>query len=974
MACGKKEGRFSSICSDEMTCIISGCPTFETRKLGYFFERTGVLRDSRRAKNATLLAICSLKYRAPNAPTDGPNPTVRPWFLLAQSKKSTRWPDFLPARTTLSLSSHVILTKQLSFMSIQKHLRPLFTAALLLSFQFLFSQATITTRVLSGRVTDESNGEPIPYATVGSTLLNIGTSTDENGFYELKIKKKVSELRFASIGYDTQTIQIPRDSEKMTIDVSLKPLTGQIKEVVVRSGKYRNKNNPAVELIRHVVENRDKNRVEKFGTFKEEQYEKTLMGLSNLSEKYRDKRVMKSWKFALDNIDTTLMSGVGVTPVYIQENLMDFYSRRDPKAKKIRIKASKTVKFPMMDDGGIDLYLRQLYQEVDLYDNSVVVLTNDFVSPISNNAPLLYRYYPADTTIVDGVKIVRLEFFPRQKMDMLLQGDLYIALDSTYPVTRAVFTVNPKISLNWVKTLEMEQKFAKNAQGKWVLAEEEYRMDFGLSKKGMGLFGERIVSHRNSTIDGAVPDSIFNDQFELRKMLPGAEGKADTFWNNNRHVELTQVEAATYKNIDSIQGTPLFKKIQNVLFIAVVGHYRPTPGIEIGRINTFYAWNPVEGNRFKFGGRTRPELSKRMNFEGYVAYGTEDKTFKYGGGINFSTNKNRPYNAFPISTIRVNYQEDLRTPGQDATVFVQQGISSSFTRGTNDKFFFLKRLAIQWDKEFRNKFSFNVGYDRRDYTALGSLKFIPTDEVLMEGAPVISSKPFIQIRFAPGEEYYTTKNGWRQRIKFKSIWTARYGRGVKDFLGGQYDYDELMVNLFKFTRTPPFGYNYLYVEAGGVFGKVPYPLLTIHKANQSFGYKFQAYSMMNFMEFASDRYVAVNMEQAFYGFFLNKIPLIKRLKWRELATVKVLYGQLTERNTPKNGSGLLELPSRTDKNGVEVPLTYTFDQKKKPYVEASIGIGNIFHIVRVDFIRRFTYLNLPETSKYGVRFSAKLEF
>ncbi len=863
-----------------------------------------------------------------------------------------------------------MLTKHSTPMAIEKQTKSLLTALFVLLFQTLFAQTPITTRIISGKVTDASNGEPVPFATVGSTLLNIGANTDLNGLYEIKVKKRVTELRFASIGYDTQVVQVNFDSARMTINVALQPLTGQIKEVVVKSGRYRNKNNPAVELIRHVIDNRDRNRVEKFGTFHEEQYEKTLMGLSNLSEKYRDKRVLKSWKFALDNVDTTLMSGVGVTPVYLQESLSDFYSRREPKGKKTLVKAQKTVKFPMMDDGGIDLYLKQLYQEIDLYDNAVVILTNDFISPIANGAPLLYRYYPADTTIVQGSKIVRLQFFPRNKMDMLLQGDLYIALDSTYPVTRCVFTVNPKISLNWVKNMELEQKFSKTKEGKWVLSEEEYRMDFGFSKKGMGLFGERLVSHRNPSVDIKVPDSLFAEQFEQRKLLAGAEEKSDTFWNNNRHVALTQVEAATYKNIDSLQNTPLFKKVTDIIYIAVIGHYRPTPGIEIGRINTFYAWNPVEGNRFKFGGRTRPEFWRRGNFEGFVAYGTNDKKWKWGVGGVFSLDRRKPYNSFPQNIIRVNYQEDLRTPGTDPTVFVPTGIASSIVRGTNDKFFMMKRLAIQWEKEYRTKFSFLLGVDRREITPLGSLKFIPTDDKLVENAPVISTKPWIQLRYAPGEEFYTTKNGWRQRIRFNAIWTLRYGRGVDNFLGGQWKYDEVMFSLYKFTRTPPLGYNYLYVEGGGVNGRVPYPLLTIHKANQSFLYKYQYYSMMNFMEFASDRYVGVNMEQAFYGFFFNKIPLIRRLKWRELATVKVIYGQLSKTNKPEAGKGIYELPRYEDGRA----LTYTFDEKRTPYVEGSIGIGNIFHIIRVDFVRRFTYLNLPQTSKYGIRVSGKLEF
>jgi Family of unknown function (DUF5686)/CarboxypepD_reg-like domain len=847
-------------------------------------------------------------------------------------------------------------------------LRPLFWVAFLLFSKFISAQTTPTTRTIVGLITDAITKEPIPYATVGSTLFGVGTNADENGIYELKVKNKVTELRYSTIGYEAKTIQVPRDEIKITINVALSPVGAQLSEVVIKSGKYRNKNNPAVELIELVVKNRDKNRVEKFSSFHEEQYEKTMMGFSNFSEKTKNKRVLKSWKFALDNVDTTIMTGVGVTPVYLQENLQDFYSRKSPKARKILVRGQKTVKFPMMDDAGIDLYLRQLYQEVDLYDNNVTILTNDFLSPIANTAPLFYRYYPADTQIIEGSKVVRLQFFPRNKADMLLQGDLYIALDSTFPVVRCVFTVNPQINLNFVKTLEMEQTFQKTTEGKWVLEEEEYRMDFGVFKKGLGLFGERIVKHSNSELGVEIPDSIFNDQFELRRLLPNADNRDAAFWKTERPVQLSAAESKTYSNIDSLQKTSLFKNVTNTIFILVMGHYKPVPQFEIGRINTFFAFNGVEGSRFRFGGRTRPEFSKRIHFEGYAAYGLQDERWKYGVATKFNFNKGRSYTSFPQNLLRISYQEDLRTPGVEAVVFVPTDQSPSITRGKNDKFFFLKRFNIQWDREFRNRFSTTVGFERREMTPLGSLKFVPTDDILKEGAPIISSKPFFTIRYAPGEEYYTTKNGWRQRIKFKTIWQLKYAHSFKNLLGSQYEYDEIIGSVYKFTRTPPFGYNYCYLEGGGVFGKAPYPFLSVHRANQSFGLRFQAYSLMNFMEFVSDRYVALNMEQAFYGFFLNKIPLIKKLKWRELATVKVLYGGITNQNKPIEGAGLYKLPTYKDGR----PLTYTLE--KKPYIEASVGVGNIFHIFRVDFVRRFTYISNPATAKYGIRVATKIEF
>jgi hypothetical protein len=827
------------------------------------------------------------------------------------------------------------------------------------------------TRLVQGRVTDADTKEPVSYATVGAPGTNFSTRTDDDGRYTFRINRRVTELRFVCVGYNAVTVKVPdSDAESVTLDVVLSAQTQVLKEVVVKPKKYRNKNNPAVELIQLVVQNRDRNRVENFGSFQEEQYEKLMMGVSNLSEKSKNRRWLRSWKFALENADTTKLAGTGVIPAYLQENVQDFYSQRNPKRNKTVVKATQKVRFPLMDDDGIELYLRYLYQNVDLYDNYVVLLTDHFLSPIANNAPLFYRYYPADTLVENGSKIVRLQFFPRNKTDMLLQGELYVALDSTYPVVRAEFTVNPQVNLNWVKSIKCEQHFDKMPEsGKWILADETYDLDFGLGRRGAGIFGERYVSHRQPKLGHVIPDSIFEQGFEQRTVLETAERNDTAFWSQARHVQLNAVEAATYRNIDSLKNTRLFKNISNTLFIAVVGHWKPVDGIEIGRINTFYSFNSVEGDRFRFGGRTNPEFSKKVNLEGYVAYGLKDERWKFGIGANIAMGNKKQYNTFPYNLLRINYQQDLMTPGVvPIGTFAPTSLATSFTRGVNDRFFFHKKFVLQYEREFYTRFSYQVGFEHREFTPQGSLRFIPTDDQLITDAPVTAAKPYIQVRYAPGEQYYQTSNGWRQRVRFNYIAQLRYARGVSGILGSQYDFNEVTASVYKFSNLPPIGYNYFYFEAGGVFGKVPYPLLTVHRANQTFGYRFMAYNLMNFMEFVSDRYAAVNVEQSFYGFFTNKIPLVKRLKLREFATLKVLYGQVSDQNQPTVGSGLYQFPTYPD----GTPLTYTLD--KKPYVEASIGLGNIFKILRVDLVRRFTYLNHPNTAKYGIRVAAQMQF
>lgn len=821
--------------------------------------------------------------------------------------------------------------------------------------------------LLSGIVTDAVTKEPLAYATVSAPAKNIGTRTDDKGYFALPSATPIRELKVNYIGYKSQTIKVVYQDRRAELTVALEAEAQLLEEVIVRPKKYRNKDNPAVELIELVVKNRDLNRIENFSTFKEEQYEKIVMGVSNLSEKTKNRRILKSWKFALDNADTSKLKGVGIIPAYLQETIQHYYSKNDPKSDMKQIKAVQKVRFPLLDEEGLERYLRYLYQDVNIYDNYVVLLTDHFLSPIANNAPLFYRYYPVDTTEQSGSKIVRLQFFPRNKTDMLLQGELFVALDSTYPVTKIVFSVNPNINLNWVRSLEVEQVFHKMEQtGKWVVKEESIGLDFGLTKRSMGMYGERAISHKNPEMNVPLPDTAFRQQV----VSPTAFLKDAEFWGEHRHLALSPTEEATYKNIDSLQKTKLFVNTAKATLLLVAGYWKPVHGLELGPVGAVYAFSPVEGNRFRFGARTNPEFNKNVNLEGYVSYGLLDQRWKYGIGANISLSRNRSYNQFPYNMIRINYYEDVLQPGVIPWgTFIRTNLTTSFNRGTNDRFFLQKKFNIQYEKEFLNHFSFMAGFERKDVSPLGSLTFIPTeDNTLTEGAPVVTAKPFFQVRYAPGEEFYESKNGWRQRVRFNFIGTLRYSRGMSGFLGGQYSFDEVLVSAYKFSNIPPIGYNYLFVEAGGVFGKVPYPVLTVHRANQGYSYQFMRYNLMNFMEFASDRYVAVNMEHSFYGFFTNKIPLIKKLKLRELATIKVLYGQVSDQNNPEKSGNLYKFPVYPD----GTPLTYTLE--KKPYIEASIGIGNIFKVLRVELVRRMTYLDHPGVNQYGVRFAAKMQF
>lgn len=838
--------------------------------------------------------------------------------------------------------------------------------ALPLLLVLLYAPAQAQQTIVRGRVTDAETKEGVPYTAIGVPDLGIGTHSDEEGRFELRSDKPFAQIRVQALGYVAQMLRVSPRTEQ-TVDIVLAPEATNLKEVIVRpTGKYRNKNNPAVELIKLVVEHRDQNRVENLRTFREEQYEKVMLGLSNLPDKVRGRKALKSIRFVLDNADTTKLEGARVVPVFLQENIQDLCLRAEPKARKVFIKASQSVKFPdYLEQEGINKSLRYLNQDVNLYDNYVILLTDHFLSPISNVAPIFYRYYPMDTTEEYGTKIVRLAFFPRNKTDMLLQGELFIALDSTYPVVRASFGVNPEINLNWVRSLELQQEFQRLPSGKWVLANEDYRMDFGITRKGAGLFGQRLISHRSPEINPVLHDSLFQAAYADVVYLPGAESGDSVFWAGARHVELNAAEAATYENIDSLQRVPLFRKAAKALVIASVGYVDVGPHIQIGPISTFFAFNAVEGNRFRFGGRTSSDLSKRFNFDGYGAYGLQDDRFKFGGKFTYAL-RGSAYNQFPYNLVRVQYQQDLRIPGQDLMRTQSSGLLTSFVRGVNDKFVYYNRFSIEHEREFKNHFSYIAGFEKQEQTPAGVLTFSPIGGP-PEKEALTTSKLYMQLRYAPGEKFFQSA-AYRQMIDVKYVATLRYARGIDGFYGGQYNFHDLRASFYKFTNLPPIGYNYLYVEAGSIYGKVPFPLLNIHRANQTYIYQLYSYNLMNFMEFISDRYVAINMDHNFYGFFLNKIPLLRKLKLRESASLKLLYGSVSSTNSPTAGSGLFQFPTLPDGR----PISYTLESK--PYIEAGIGIGNIFKVLRVDLVRRFSYLDHPGVSKYGVRVMAQVFF
>lgn len=843
-----------------------------------------------------------------------------------------------------------------------------------ITFLFILLLGTVTAfgqTVISGTVTDANTKHTLPYVSVAFNNSTVGTSTNDQGRYVLRTSQlNLTQLKITFVGYKPALLTIV-PGKAQVLNIKLFPEAQNLTEVKVVSApkqKYTNRDNPAVELIRKVIENKPKNRPESYNYVEYKAYDKMQLSFANVSDKLAEKKFFRKYKFVLDNRDTTLVPGVSLLPMYLNEKLSQNYYRKNPEKTKTVILGEKSVNFgSFIDNEGLGQYIKHIYADVDIYKNNIFLITNQFLSPISDAAPTFYKFFIEDTVVVNNTKLVRLSFTPRNTTDMLFEGSIYITLDGNYAVQQAELMVNKNINLNFVKSIRVDLDFEQNPDKRYHLSKSSILADFGLNKKGKGgIFGTRTLTFSNYVVNQPRPDTTYDGEAIVTS--DEAKHRSDNFWAANRLDTLTTAESRVYKNIDSLQSMPSFRRTMDIATLLLAG-YKSFGPFEVGPSNAFYSFNPVEGLRFRVGGRTTPELSKRYYFETYGAYGFKDQKWKYFFSATYSLNNKSIYK-FPQHYIRASVQRDTKIPGQQLQFVQEDNFLLSFKRGTNDKYLYNDNYKLTYVHEYENHFSYTLGFNNWTQTPAGSLYFIGNAH---SAAPNVvhnltTSEVSLQLRYAPHEQFY---QGKIYRIPIPNqypIFTAQYTRGLKDVFNSSYNYQTVDLRLDKHAYESIFGYADVSLEGIRIFGQVPYPLLTIHNANQTYAYDLQSYNLMNFLEFVSDRSVSLMIDQHFMGFFFNKVPLLKKLKLRETFSFKLLYGSVGDDNNPSIHPSLYQYPVESD----GTPITYALG--KTPYIESSVGIENIFKFIRVDAVKRLNYLDHPGISTWGIRARAKFDF
>lgn len=586
----------------------------------------------------------------------------------------------------------------------------------------------------SGIVRDSVSGEPLSYVSVMFENSTIGAMTDDDGAFSLQNDKGLTRLVVSSLGYDNKVVNLKAGQKNDNLDILLSPTSFQIAEVEVRPTKerYSRKDNPAVELIKKVIEHKNDNRIEAKDEYQSEVYEKLSMSLDDFNPNLEKNKFLKKFKFIKNYLDTSEFNGKPILTISVRETISDQYYRKHPKAEKTITKAKRQQGIDKtLDDGGaITANLEEIFKGVNIFDNNINILLNRFVSPLSSTlAVSYYKYYIMDTVDVAGDKCVDLAFVPVNSQSYGFTGRLYITLDGNYAVKKFLLNTPANINLNWVDKLRIEQEFKRMPDSTWVLANENTYVNFYIVKGAQQLYAHQLRNFDKYQFDVQNADSIFGLLGPIHE-LPEATAQTDTFWIHNRHVPLKEKESALDDLLAQLRKVPAFNVIIKTAEILITG-YIPTTAdkdkskFDFGPMNTTFSANHLEGFRMRVGGMTTANLNPHWFGSGYLAYGVNDRKLKYNAKLTYSVNKKKYHEGeSPVNNISAIQEYDVYTPGQDFLFTSKDNMFVAWKVGEPVTMMqYIRKTMLQYQKEWLNGLTLTTWARNENNEAAGTLRY-----------------------------------------------------------------------------------------------------------------------------------------------------------------------------------------------------------------------------------------------------------
>jgi hypothetical protein len=725
-----------------------------------------------------------------------------------------------------------------------------------------------------------------------------------------------------------------------------------------------------VELMRKVIANKKKADLKRHDYYRYQNYQKIGLGLNDLKPETLEKGIFKRYPWLREQVDTSQYTDKMVLPLTVDEMVTEQIYRKDPKAERTIVKGTKSSGVNDLFQTGdiLTTVMREVFADVDIYDDYILLMRHKFSSPIGRDAIQFYRYYITDTVYVGQDRCIHLDFLPNNQQDFGFRGQIYIIADTTYhyQVKRCELYIPRSSDVNWVESMQCMQEFAQQDNGEWLLTIDDMIVELMLTdwiQKGVVT---RTTRKTDFSFD-PLPDERFKKKNPMQ-FEAGSDNRSDEFWAEHRQVEFTKSEAGMGGFLDHLEKLKGFKYAIFVLkalfenYLETGTREKPSK-FDVGPINTFISQNFYDGLRLRVGGQTTANLNPHLFAKGYYAYGTKTHENYYNAELTYSlTPKQYLPQEFPVNHFTLSSKRDVALPSDKFAVTDKDNVFSSFKVHDINKMLMYntQRLAYEFETSTHWRFTADLKTERID--PIGELTFQP----LAAGAEPLSHMRYTEstfgIRYAPEEKFVNTKQ--HRRTMNKDAWyiQLQHSVGYDRLLGGQYNYNYTELEWFRRSWLPmSWGKIDTRLRIGQQWGQVPWPLLPMPQTNLSYIVTPMLFNMINNMEFLNDRYASLQLTWEMGGKILNRIPLLRKMKMREIIEFKTLWGTLSDKNNPFLAENL-----GSSKLMVFPENSFVMDGHK-PYMEWAIGVQNILSLIQIEYVHRINYLELPTASKHGIR-------
>ena len=837
------------------------------------------------------------------------------------------------------------------------------TLALLMAFC-----VNVLGQKITGVILDASTGDSLSLAGVTYKERKVSAIADLDGIFSIA-RINGATLTFSCMGYKDETVNITKATPSR-LTIKLKPDTKQLGEVVVEAKRtrYVRKDNPAIELMKRVIEMKKSTKLENHDYYMYNKYQKLSMALNDYKVKELDSTDVGKVKWT-QQAELSPYNKKMVVPISLDETVTQHIYRKDPKTEKDIITGEQSSGLNQLFATGemINTTLKEVFQDVDIYDNYIKLLKFPFLSPIGAGATSFYRYYITDTVLVDRDSCYHLTFTPNNPQDIGFNGDIYILKDSTLHVKKCHLSIPKKSDVNFVSSLHIDQIYSQLPNEEWALTNDDMWAE-------MTLLGKSVLVVRNTRLSDYSFDplhkNLFKGQAKVKRMAD-SRNQDEEFWDKYRAVELSQKEGGlgdfmTAMSKSKNMRIPLLvvkTLFENYIETSRAG--KPSK-FDIGPVISTFSSNFYDGFRLRAGGQTTAAFNKHLFLEGHYTHGFKSGGNYYGGQVTYCFNKKKnSYFEFPQRMIVFESSYDVTSVSDKFLKNSKDNLFVNFKTETVNMLYKqnMQRLGFVWETDYGLNFTTNIVAESN--RPVGDLHLVHVNDGT-EDYRMRTTEWNAAVTFCPGQTYINTKQDRWPINKDRPEFTIRHAIDFKGILGGQFAANQTEVGIFKRQWLGSWGRIDLYASGAIQWNKVPFPLLITPPTCISYVEQEGTLNMLRNMEFFMDRRVFWSVSWNMNGKIFNRIPLFKKLKLREYLAFRGVWGTLTDRNNPLLNTGddmLYQFPEGS----------YAIDGSK-PYMEVAVGIRNILKVFGVDYVRRLNYFDHPGVKKNGVRFNLTFSF